>query len=59
MSTYVTHVETAVHETGSNVEAVVHLAHELDEMAAKMRARVSEFASDIIGQSSQSEQAPA
>ena len=30
MSTHVTHVESAVHETGSNVELVVHLAHELD-----------------------------
>jgi len=59
MSTHVTHVESAVHETGSNVESVVHLAHELDEMAAKMRARVDEFATAIINQSSLSEQAPA
>jgi len=59
MSTHVTHVESAVHETGSNVESVVHLAHELDAIAAKMRARVGEFATAITNASEELAEAQA
>jgi methyl-accepting chemotaxis protein len=43
MSEHVGSVEAAVLETGSNVESVVDLAHQLDRMAARMRARVEDF----------------
>ena len=48
MTNHVTQVETAVHETGSNVDSVVQLAHELDEMAMRMRVRVGEFSTAIM-----------
>ena len=47
MSTHVENVESAVHQTGASVECVVDLAHELDEMAGRMRARVEEFANAL------------
>lgn len=47
MSTHVENVESAVHQTGASVESVVDLAHELDEMASRMRARVEEFANTL------------
>ncbi len=47
MSTHAENVESAVHQTGASVESVVDLAHELDEMAGKMRARVEEFANTL------------
>ena len=47
MSTHVENVESAVHQTGASVESVVDLAHELDEMAGKMRMRVEEFANTL------------
>ena len=43
MSEHVEHVESAVMETGSSVESVVDLAHELDKMASRMRSRVEDF----------------
>jgi methyl-accepting chemotaxis protein len=43
MSEHVGSVETAALETGSNAESVVDLAHQLDRMAARMRARVEDF----------------
>ncbi len=47
MSTHVENVESAVHQTGASVESVVELAHELDEMAGRMRGRVEEFANTL------------
>ncbi len=47
MSTHVENVESAVHQTGASVESVVDLAHELDEMASRMRGRVEEFANTL------------
>jgi methyl-accepting chemotaxis protein len=44
MSTHVENVEGAVHQTGVSAESVVHMAHELDEMATGMRLRVESFA---------------
>ena len=47
MSSHTGKVADAVSATGSSVESVVALAHELDEMAARMRANVGEFAKEL------------
>lgn len=47
ISTHTEKVSDAVTATGSSVESVVALAHELDEMAARMRANVGDFAREL------------
>ncbi len=47
MSTHSENVSTAVVATGSSVESVVALAHELDEMVARMRGSVGDFSREL------------
>ncbi|MDB5593768.1 MAG: methyl-accepting chemotaxis protein [Hyphomicrobiales bacterium] len=49
MSTHVENVEGALHQTGVSAESVVHMAHELDEMASGIRLRVEAFANSLTG----------
>lgn len=44
MSSHVENVEAAIHETGSGLQTVAGLAHDLEEMARGMSASVSGFA---------------
>lgn len=43
MSLHVENVEAAIHQADASLEAVVQLAHDLDEMACVMRGGVNEF----------------
>jgi methyl-accepting chemotaxis protein len=47
MSTHVENVEGALHQTGVSAESVVHIAHELDDMATGLRQRVESFANAL------------
>ncbi|MDT7746294.1 MAG: methyl-accepting chemotaxis protein [Actinomycetota bacterium] len=47
MTTHVEKVADAVAVTGDSVEAVVSLAHELDELASRLRTTASDFAESL------------
>ena len=47
MSSHTENVSGAVSATGTSVESVVGLAHELDEMVSRMRASVGDFARQL------------
>ena len=47
MSSHTENVSGAVSATGTSVESVVGLAHELDEMVSRMRASVGDFAKQL------------